>query len=259
MQALKERLKIIDDKLILNEKKVIESEKTDFYESVEEGEEGNFVAASFYCGGGRVKIESENVDLYINGVPVVLGEYFELEKGEYLLKGLTDLEVGSVVKIVFYGDVKNLTQTKVKGVNFDDESYLLSERKGEFNLYKYSSGEITRLASEQASGGDICKGDALYLAFLKNGVIEAFKYSSSVFSSLGSVSGEDFLCDYDQKLTLYVVKSGKLYLYTLEKDGFSEQKTLLKADKLYAVKGEKIVYRDLRGDVRLSFNIPKVA
>ncbi len=259
MQALKERLKIIDDKLSLNEKKVKENKKTVFYESVEEGEEGNFVAASFYCGGGKIKVETAKIDLYINGVPTLSGEYFELEKGEHLLKGLTDLAVGSVVKITFYGDVKNLTQTKVKGVNFDDESYLLSERKGEFNLYKYSSGEITRLISEQASGGDICKGDALYLAFLKNGVIEAFKYSSSAFTSVGSVSGEDFLCDYDQKLTLYVVKSGKLYLYTLEEEGFSEQKTSLGADKLYAVKGEKIVYRDLRGDVRLSFSIPKVA
>lgn len=258
MQALKERLHLLYGRLKEDEKEIKKYKSTAFYESVKFSDDGNYIELRFYCNGGKIKIETEQeVELYLNGVLALAGEYFYLDKGEYLLKGKVDEKEGSMVKVVISGDVTERSKVKSKGVSFFDASYILCERDNEFELYKYAGESFSLVLSGTWQKADICGGEQLYFAFLKDNVVSLQKYSDGAFVKVGEFSGEDFLCDCNPKLTLYIVKEGVLYLYEQENEGFKEYKTTIKTDKIYAVRGEKIVYRDLQGNVRLNFNIPR--
>lgn len=258
MQALKERLHLLKEQLEKKEKELKKLKTTAFYESVTAFSEGNFIQVKIYCEGGMVKMDADDeTELFLNGIPVVKGEYFYLNKGEYLLKGKTSLKEGTVVKAVITGDVKETSRTKTKGVNFNDESFVLCERDNEFSLYKYGDEVFTLIKSESGQKADLCKGDVLYYALLKEGMVTVQKYSGGNFVQVGALKCDDFLCDYTQKLTLYIVKKGYLHICEYENGEFNSKKTKIKTDKLYAIQGEKAVYRDTRGNIRLSFNIAR--
>lgn len=258
MQVLKERLHALSERQERQKEEIKKYKSTAFYESVKTSSEGNFIQSEIYCDGGLVKIEAESqAELFLNGVPVIQGEYFYLNEGEYLLKGQTLSDEGTIIKIVVTGNVKEASRAKTKGVNFNDASYILFERDNEFDLYKYYDEVFSLLKSEKGEKADIVKGDGLYYALLKEGGVTLQKFSDENFITVGEFECEDFLCDYSQKLTLYIVKKGILYVYEQGEEGFTECKTSIKTDKLYAVRGEKIVYRDLQGKVRLNFGISR--
>lgn len=258
MQVLKERLHALSERQERQKEEIKKYKSTAFYESVKTSSEGNFIQSEIYCDGGLVKIEAESqAELFLNGVPVIQGEYFYLNEGEYLLKGQTLSDEGTIIKIVVTGNVKEASRAKTKGVNFNDASYILFERDNEFDLYKYYDEVFSLLKSEKGEKADIVKGDGLYYALLKEGGVTLQKFSDENFITVGEFECEDFLCDYSQKLTLYIVKKGYLHICEYENGEFNSKKTKIKTDKLYAIQGEKAVYRDTRGNIRLSFNIAR--
>lgn len=267
MNSLKERIYYLNEKLSKQQANSNLSVYLNFYVTVsgEQTQSEKNAYFSFFCNGGKVKIapvsESESgkeIKIFINSVPVILGEYFSLDEGKKTVKVTTNCQAGTKLIFAVYGQVRYLDEMIIKSVNFTDASFIFSSCDGELKLYKYDGESLVLIENlGESPSGDICKGDLLYICYVSGEEVKVKIYYQdlSCVELSTEIEGQDVKIDYQEKLRLYVVKKGVLSSYEYENGVFTKTSLKKNVSKIYAIKGSKAVFRDGDRKIRLCFNL----
>ena len=267
MNSLKERIYYLNEKLSKQQANSNLSVYLNFYVTVsgEQTQSEKNAYFSFFCNGGEEKktpvSESESgkeIKIFINSVPVILGEYFSLDEGKKTVKVTTNCQAGTKLIFAVYGQVRYLDEMIIKSVNFTDASFIFSSCDGELKLYKYDGESLVLIENlGESPSGDICKGDLLYICYVSGEEVKVKIYYQdlSCVELSTEIEGQDVKIDYQEKLRLYVVKKGVLSSYEYENGVFTKTSLKKNVSKIYAIKGSKAVFRDGDGKIRLCFNL----
>ena len=141
---------------------------------------------------------------------------------------------------------------KIKVVNFENCSYILSLNEKVLSLFKYD-GEIVLVDKiEGVYKADACKdGEILLVTYLLDGVIYLKSYSetNSYVESFNIPFVTDVKCTKGENIRLYIVKSGCLSIINVE--NASLYNLNLSAVELYAVEDKSCIFKDNFNLVRL--------
>ncbi len=267
MNSLKERIYYLNEKLSKQQANSNLSVYLNFYVTVsgEQTQSEKNAYFSFFCNGGKVKIapvsepeSGKEIKIFINSVPVILGEYFSLDEGKKTVKVTTNCQAGTKLIFAVYGQVRYLDEMIIKSVNFTDASFIFSSCDGELKLYKYDGESLVLIENlGESPSGDICKGDLLYICYVSGEEVKVKIYYQdlSCVELSTEIEGQDVKIDYQEKLRLYVVKKGVLSSYEYENGVFTKTSLKKNVSKIYAIKGSKAVFRDGDGKIRLCFNL----
>ena len=204
---------------------------------------------------GCVKIEVQKGNynkLTLNGVNVLCGEYFFLEKGVYEILLQTTVEnTNQAVKVSVFGDVSYHDNSQVKVLSGLNYSIIALICAGQLSIYYYD-GNIALIDKIETEDYDMALDRELTVYYLSQSGIEKKEYiypfNAGVITSypIDGVTGIKYSQD-----GLYLVKSGKLFLANIE-DEIQLSECGIELKDIFAVKQNKVIYRDYNGKIKLS-------
>ena len=254
-----EQIELLKRKSLKAESKVDGLQKINFYLDDFTPSFSKTYYFTFTTEGGKVYVDYDkrgvdSVKLTVGNVRCISGGSFFLKKGTYEVKAEIEFSSSqSAILFYVYGKVKYYHNSFVKCVNGQDQSYISYLNDSVLKLYRYD-GALTIVDSVPfVEKSDITLGDGLYVCYLQEGQVSLKCYFSGGDSLVVPISSScvDVLCDYAEKIRIYILKNGVLHVLEGDENlNFTDVATPIKAKKLFAVKREKIVYEDYSGRVR---------
>ncbi len=248
-ELINQRLGAIERKIIAP--KEIVFHLNDYSEQTEKNYYFNFEVVY----GGFIKFEvqaSNDCTLTLGGVEIKCGEYFYLEKGVYeVLVQTQESDPTKEVRVSVLGEVNYHDSSQYKVLSQDSYSIIALICAGQLSIYFYD-GNVVEIDRIQTDDYDMVLGEELTVYYLTQTGFEKkvymFPFSVGVVTSytLDDISG--IKCSNSG---VYVIKSGKMYLLEVE-NGLNFRDCNLEVKDIFAIKDNKVVYRDYNGKIKLS-------
>ena len=215
----------------------------------------------YFCfeasSSGYVKIEALNAgqscNLTLNGVKILLGEYFYLEKGVYeiLLQAVLE-DALQPVKVSVFGEVCYHDNSQIKVLSATDYSIIASICAGQLSIYYYD-GNIAEVDRIETEDYDMELSDELTVYYLTQTGIEKkvyiYPFTAGVVTAYPIEGATGIRCSGGK---LYIVKAGRLYLVTFDSGSAVLSECNLEVKDIFAIDGNRVVYRDYNGKIKLS-------